>query len=365
MSRVKAKAKVQETFDLQWQHQLSDYITVMVWFPEQAALNGLVVSSAAGEVSYYSQDGTSVALQSATDESVDCLAISADGQFVAAGGQDGKVTLWQAQADVTFQPVSTLENAPAWIDRLTWHPSRNLLAFSLGRYAQIWDAEAGEVVATLNFENSTVLDLSWHPNGDWLTVSGYQGVKIWSASDWDADPTVVEIPSASTTIAWSPDGKYMASGNIDRTISVLESEHFGLPWIMRGFPGKIRQLVWSDSALKRGAPLLASSSSQSIVVWEKHSDDRVGWEGKVLGEHGDRVQAMQFQPGAATLATAGQDGWLVIWQKGRIAQSLEGAPDGFSSLVWHPKAQFLAAGGQQGEVMLWSRLVRNQGFGSK
>lgn len=363
MSRV--KAKVQEAFDLLWQQQLSDYVTAMVWFPDQATLNGLVVSSAAGEVSYYSPDGTAVGLQPAGDESVDCLAISASGQFVATGGQDGRVRIWQIQIDGSFQAVATLENAPAWIDRLVWHPQRPLLAFSLGRYAQIWDAVAGEVVATLNFENSTVLDLTWHPNGDWLTVSGYQGVKIWSATDWDADPTVIEIPSASTLIAWSPDGKYMASGNIDRTISVLEWEKFSVPWLMRGFPGKIRQLVWSDTALKRGAPLLASSSSQSIVVWEKHPDDAIGWEGKVLGEHGDRVQAMQFQPGSATLATAGQDGWVVVWQKGRIAQSMEGAPDGFSSLVWHPKAQFLAAGGQQGEVIVWSRVVRGQGFGSK
>jgi WD40 repeat protein len=365
VSRVKAKAKVQEAFNLLWQHQLSDYVTAIVWFPDQAALNGLVVSSAAGEVTYYSQDGVAITLQTAAEASVDCLVVSADGQFVAAGGQDGKVNLWQAQADAAFDSVATLDNAPAWIDRMTWHPHRNLLAFSLGRYAQIWDAEAGEVVATLNFENSTVLDLTWHPNGEWLTVSGYQGVKIWSASDWDADPMVLEIPSASTLVVWSPDGKYMASGNIDRTISVVEWENFGLPWVMRGFPGKIRQLVWSDTALKRGAPLLASSSSQSIVVWEKHPDDTVGWEGKVLGEHGDRVQAMQFQPGTATLATAGQDGWLVIWQKHRIAQSLEGAPEGFSSLVWHPQAQFLAAGGQQGEVIVWSRSVRAQGFGAK
>lgn len=365
MSRVKG----QEILKLQWQQTLADYVTAIAWFPEKATLpvNSLVASSAAGEVVCYLSTNSgiqSLPLQSATDESIDCLAISADGQFVAAGGQSGEVKIWRMSANAEPELIATLENAPAWVDRMAWNPHFPQLAFSLGRYVQVWDAIAGDVVATLNFENSTVLDITWHPDGDRLTVAGYQGIKVWSAQDWDEDPYLVTIPSASNMIAWSPDGKYIASGNIDRTIAVIEWENLGHPWVMRGFPNKIRQLVWSDSALKRGAPLLASSSSQSIVVWEKHPDDEIGWEGKVLGEHDDFVEAMQFQPETSLLATAGKDGWVVLWQKSnRIAQMLEGAPDGFSALAWQPKGQQLAAGGQGGELVVWSKVSRGQGFG--
>lgn len=377
--------KHQETLQPLWQQTLSDYVTAIAWFPTTAALpaNSLVASSAAGEVVFYRPDkATKVSgtlLQQPSDQSVDCLAISADGQFVAAGGQNGQVNIWQFQSEQTQseqtqseqpqseqpQLIATLDNAPAWVDRMTWNPKHNQLAFSLGRYVQVWDAATAEVITTLNFENSTVLDITWHPDGERLTVAGYQGIKVWSATDWDDDPYFVEIPSASAIIAWSPDGKYIASGNIDRTIAVLEWENPGIPWVMRGFPGKIRQLVWSDTATKRGAPLLASSSSQSIVVWEKHPDEAVGWEGQVLGQHEDRVQALQFQPGTPWLTSAGADGWVVLWQKNRIGQTLDGASDGFSELAWHPKGQFLAAGGQRGELVVWSKVMRGKGFGQK
>ncbi|WP_316429946.1 hypothetical protein [Leptolyngbya sp. NK1-12] len=362
-----------QVFTLLGQHSLSDYVTAIAWFPEAvgSAANYLVASSAAGEVALY-QVGTQLdgtMLQSATDQSVDCLAVSRDGQFVAAGGQDGRVQIWQVELAELSSPkltlIASLENAPAWVDRMAWNPQQKLLAFSLGRYVQVWDAAANQVVTTLNFENSSVLDITWHPDGDRLTVAGYQGIKVWSAADWDDDPYLVEIPSASTIVAWSPDGKYIASGNIDRTISVLEWENPAMPWLMRGFPGKIRQLVWSDIALKRGAPLLASSSSESIVVWEKHPDERVGWEGQVLGQHDARIEAMQFQPGTSTLATAGADGWVVLWQKRRLGQMLDGAPDGFSSLCWHAKGHQLAAGGAAGELVVWSKGTRGQGFGQK
>jgi WD40 repeat protein len=354
---------------------LADYVTAVIWCA--ADQNELIASSAAGEVVLYrigeNNEINPELLQPASGQSVDCLAVSADSQFLAAGGQSGQVQIWrfepssgQDQSELDqgrFQLIATLDNAPAWVDRMAWNPKQNQLAFSLGRYVQVWDANVAEVVTTLNFENSSVLDITWHPDGDRLTVAGYQGIKVWSAADWDEDPVFVEIPSASTIIAWSPDGQYIASGNIDRTISVIEWQQPASPWLMRGFPHKIRQLAWSDTALKRGAPLLASSSSQSIVVWEKHPDDMVGWEGQVLGQHEGRVQAMQFQPGTGLLASAGTDGWVVLWQKSRVGQTLNGAPGGFSSLAWHPKGHQLAAGGQSGELVVWSKGMRGQGFG--
>lgn len=369
---AKAKAKQpQDKFEPLWQQTLSDYVTVIAWRPETT---DLFAASAAGEVLLFSLTNSSSAngptlftLQTATDQSIDCLAVSSDGQFVAAAGQSGEVKIWRL-AELTGPepaPMAVLQ-APAWVDRMVWNPQCNQLAFSLGKYVQVWDAETAEIVATLNFDSSSVLDITWHPDGDRLTVAGYQSVKVWSASDWDEDPSMMQIASASTMILWSPDGKYIASGNLDKTISVVEWDNPGSPWVMRGFPGKIRQLAWTDRPQKQNAPLLASASTDSIVVWERHANDAIGWEGRVLGQHDDRIQAMQFQPQTTTLASAGTDGWLVLWTKAsRIGQTLTGAPSGFSTLSWHPQGQQLAAGGQAGELVVWAKTKRGQGFGQK
>ncbi len=364
MSGVKAKqsrskSAKSESFEPLWQQRLSDYVTVILWSP-----NGdLFAASASGELVGYQDNGKAqVILQAATGESIDALALSANGELLAAGGQNGQVCIWRLPET---QPIVLLENAPAWIDRLAWSPTRNQLAFSLGKYVQVWDGDSGEVITTLSFESSSVLDLTWHPHGDRLTVAGYQSIKVWSALDWDEDPEVIEIASASTRILWSPEGSYIASGNLDKTISVIDAQRPTEPWMMRGFPGKIRQLAWTDAPIKQGAPLLASASTDSIVVWHRHPDDAVGWEGKVLGQHDARIQAMQFQPGSSLLASAGEDGWVVLWPKAtRLGQMLKGA-ERFSSLSWHPQGELLAAGGQNGELIVWAKTMRGKGFGQK
>lgn len=132
---------------------------------------------------------------------------------------------------------------------------------------------------------------------------------------------------------------------------------------MQGFPGKIRNLLWSD-ARSGVAPLLLASSVEGIAVWTKQTEDRDGWEARVLDAHNGIVQAIAFQPNSLLLASASDDGWVYLWQKAKqVAQILDGAPNGFSTLAWHPNGQYLAAGGQNGELLVWSESKRGKGFG--
>ncbi|MBW4421721.1 MAG: PD40 domain-containing protein [Myxacorys californica WJT36-NPBG1] len=355
------KAKKKSEFALHSQGRLSDYVTAIAYSPDGKTL---AASSGAGEVVLYHGVGTLqvMSLQKVIGRSVDCLAFSQDGQFLAAGGQNEQVNIWRMHSEVP-ELIATLGNSAAWVDRLAWSPTQNLLAFSLGKYVQVWDAGSVNIAATLNFDTSSALDITWHPDGKRLSVSGYQGVKIWTADDWNDDPYLLTIPSASVAIAWSPDGKYIASGNLDRTITVLKWEN-PHPWVMRGFPGKIRQLNWSNVFTKAGAPLLASSSVEGIVIWEKQEDETLGWEGRVLAGHEATIQSIQFQPDSFLLASASADGSVCLWQKAkRQIQVLNGAPSGFSCLSWHPQGHQLAAGGQNGELLIWSTGLRGQGFG--
>ncbi len=232
----------------------------------------------------------------------------------------------------------------------------------MGRYVQIWDADTKTVITTLPFANSSVLDLAWRPNGESIAISGNGGVKVWSTQDWNDDPYLIDMPSASIVTAWSGNSKYIASGNFGNTITVLEygSPH---PWMMRGFPGKISNLTWSQR-LSNNAPLLAASSIEGIAVWKKEADDKDGWNANVLTLHERKIQALEFHPHSLLLASAADDGWLGLWTKAKqVGQILEGARGGFSCLAWSKDGQKLAAGGQNGELIIWSESKRGKGFG--
>ncbi|MFB2937055.1 WD40 repeat domain-containing protein [Aerosakkonemataceae cyanobacterium BLCC-F154] len=347
--------------DQTWQGTLSDYITVVAWSTDGKTL---AASDAAGEIILLKDRENLVYLQTANDQSVDCLAFSADGQYLAAGGQNGEVKIWRLEAEET-QLITTLENAPNWVDKLAWHPQTNQLAFSMGKYVQIWDADSQKVEVTLNFESSSVLSIAWRPNGENLAISGQLGVKIWDAKNWNDDPRNLEIPVASLTLAWSGDSKFIASANLDNTLAVWQWD-IPEPWLMRGFPGKIRALSWSDLLTSIGAPRLAVATAQSVVVWEKAADESIGWQGKLLDSHDGIVQAIAFQPQTFLLASAAEDGLIGIWEKAKeIVQILDGANEGFSCLAWQPQGNKLAAGGSNGEIFIWSKVSRGKGFASR
>ncbi|WP_315792128.1 WD40 repeat domain-containing protein [Fischerella sp. JS2] len=339
-------------FDQYFCGTLSDYVRAIAWSPQGTML---AAASAAGEVTLWQNDNFTT-LQTGNDQSVDCLAFSHDGQFLAVGGQDGLVKIWQGT-----ELIATLENTPAWVDQLAWSPNSHQLAFSFGRRVQVWNADTREIVVILNFESSSALGIDWRSDGNYLAIGGHQGIKVWNCRDWNQAPYILDIPSVSIAMAWSPDGKYLASGNMDRTITVVESQllvsgNDPQPWVMRGFPGKIREIAWSDIGNQNDVPILACCSVDGIVVWEKSQDESLGWEATVLTNHVDVINAIAFAPNSLLLASAGADGWVCLWKDAKqVSQILTGSSDGFSCLAWHSQGKLLAAGSKEGELFIWAK----------
>lgn len=359
-----------------WQGQLQDYVTAMDWSPDG---EWLAIASGAGEVTLLNVfKKQSLVVEESGTESIDCLGFSYDGQFLAVGGQNGQVKVWQLSTGLVGDskgdsktnaalpaPVKVLEHARTWVEHLAWSPVRNELAFSLGRYVQVWDMAQAEMVTTLPFETSSVLDLAWHPDGEQLALSGHLAVKIWSRSDWDDDPKVQDLVAAAVAIAISPDGQYLAAGNLDSTLIVWGwgSPH---PWRMTGFPSKVSQLAWFSApagAPRSSAPMIAATSGRGCIIWRKQRTDEEGWASQVLDLHQGKIVALAFQPGSSLLASAAEDGRVILWHKAKqMSQILEGADRGFSTLAWHPEGKMLAAGGAQGEWRVWAQSDRGKGF---
>jgi WD40 repeat protein len=343
--------------ELSAKETLSDYVTAIAWSPIG---NTVAVASGSGEVRLL-KNFVSLSLCQPTGQSVDALAFSFDGKWLATGGQAGTITLWQMDGDVP-KIADTLE-CNSWVDRLVWHPTCNHLAFNRGKMVQIWDADQAEPVTSL-LGIASPQDIRWSPDGKHLAIAIKSNIHIWNAHNWDERLYQWELTSPASAIAWSPDGNYLASAVHDHSIGVLDwskAQHLqrestdenDLPTLMRGFPGKIRQLAWAD--LPRSAdlpPILAAATRELVTMWMQSPE---GWDSWVLDLHGGNVLDLAFQPKSGLLASLSEDGWIILWQAAlEAAQVLEGAEAGFSCLAWHPTGRHLAAGGQQGELFVWS-----------
>ncbi|BAC08278.1 hypothetical protein [Thermosynechococcus vestitus] len=80
--------------------------------------------------------------------------MSSDRQWWAAAGQQGRVLIGSLAGTENPQ---VLHYGSHWIDQLAWHPTLPWVAFSLGHHIQVWDVAQADVIATLDFEASSVL----------------------------------------------------------------------------------------------------------------------------------------------------------------------------------------------------------------
>jgi len=106
---------------------------------------------------------------------------------------------------------------------------------------------------------------------------------------------------------------------------------------MRGFPGKIRSLGWSEA----NTGLDAQPHPALKALWCGQSrDESLGWSGRVL-LHGV-VQASPFNPALSFFAA--EDGRVCLWHKANGAGS-RWCSDGFSCLA--SQGQQLAGGSKR------------------
>jgi WD40 repeat protein len=327
-----------------WRGQLTEYITSIAWSNSGEAL---VASSAGGEVAYWHGDRL-ISLLEPNGATIDSLSFDASDRYLVAGGQTGDVRVWDC---LNHQPqlLLSLPHQSIWIDTLVWHPDRPHLAFAIGRFVQIWDIAANELIATLDFDLSTVFDLAWHPAGTHLAVAGNLGVRVWVSSDWDKEAEFMPSTNTIKCLAWSPDGNFLAGATLDRQLLIGPTDELASSWVMSGFPARIGQLAWI-----KGTPqsIVAAVADDRVVLAVYSGKD---WQGIELNYHRDLVTAISVHPTRSWIATTSVDGAIVISDPDLgVISDLDPVELDFTQIVWHPHRQTLATGSQQGEVTIWA-----------
>lgn len=342
---------------------LSDYVTAIAW-----SNNSMFAISAAGELVQWQMQGnrwkrhdfeivSTTSHSSLPSPSLNCLGLSADGNYLAVGGQSSTLSIWESNS-VTWKLVHTQRFGSHWLDQLAWHPTQPILAVGVGQQVYIWKIPASQPHRILEFESSTVLNLTWHPSGSFLAVGGHGGVKIWDIRE-QTTPSVLQVPGASLSAAWSPDGTFLASGNLDRTLSVMDFGH-PPPWLMQGFPGKVSAVAWASFSHERFQ--LAAVASDGISIWTQDSDQN--WQSKVLTDHQSLVRDIAVQPSGPLLASASDEPHINLWTRAKkLQQQLPGPSEGTHCLAWNPTGELLAVGGQDGSILVFEIVPEGKGFG--
>ena len=250
--------------------------------------------------------------------------------------------LWDAPAG---QHVGSALLGRSWVEHLAWRP---------GGAAPILAAAAGRKLTFLNpdlavrreFKEApkTITALSWQPRGGCAAVAYFGGVCLWDADDAVAQKEYA-YGNGIHALVWSPDARWLVSGNQDPSV------HLWMPDTdtelqMSGYETKVRHLSFDSSSR-----WLATSGSPDACVWDCSG---AGPEGRdpVMLPHPAQVCGVAFQRVHSLLASAAQDGTLMLWspERKQPMRATVKMPAAATCLAWSPDDALLAIGSEKGFV---------------
>jgi len=308
--------------------ELGDWIRALAW---DAAADRVVVACADGRVAAVAADGEIDVVHTHPGGALD-VAVSRDG-VVASGGEDGRLVIAGAAHDL----------GGGWVEHVAWRPDGRLLAATHRREVSFWSAD-GTRAATSAPLPATVACIDWHPRGVTLAAGSYGGVRLLRGRDGH-ETDHLDWTGSVLALAYSPDGHRLAHGNQDASVHFWDLRH-KRELEMTGYPLKVRQLAWSPDGRR-----LATGGSDVVTVWSFAGRGPAGSRPRELEHHDGRLTALAYQPDGELLASAAEDGLVLLWDAaGDVPLGAAALGAAVTGLRWTPDGTRLAAVTASGTV---------------
>jgi RNA polymerase sigma factor (sigma-70 family) len=247
------------------------------------------------------------------------MALSPDGKILATGLYEGVIQLWDAATGRELRQVKGPDRGYIWC--VAFSPDgRTLAACGNDGKVRLWDVAAGKVTRELTADPRGLLRVAFSPGGATLAASAGDGnLGLWDVASGKLRLRLVGHPEMSSifSLAFSPDGKLLAS------IATMHS----------------------------------ASTERALRLWEVNTGKELVHLafGQKAGVHSPGGQAVVFSPDGRTLATAGRDGTVSLWEvaTGGLRRRFHGHTAVVGNLEFSADGRTLASASSDTTVLLW------------
>ncbi len=278
---------------------------------------------------------------------VTALALLKDASLVAAGGDDGRVRIWDRDRG---ELLHTLESGAATISALGASHDGRWLAFNATEHGiALWDAHAGQPLGQLPGHAGEITALAFAPDGRHLVSAGRdKSVMLWDLETRQRVRALVNEGRADTlALAFAPNGRLLAAGDAMGGIRYWNAAAFReLSYVLVGSQALTALAVSPDSKW------VAAGGQEGLLRLVRQGIDK---QDISLAGAPETVHALAFSPDGNWLLAAGAHADILLWDlaHGTPPARLSGHNHGVFALALSADGQLLASGGDDFRVRLW------------
>ncbi len=283
------------------------------------------------------------------------IAVSPDGQTLAAAGESAEIRLWQVTlVPFEVEPLEPLASPSAHpIRALAFSPNGAMLlavqqdGVFLYDLAQSPGAQPEALLSTRETLSEDIRDSTFSPNGEQLVLATGEGtVQLWTVATRRRVASL-EVGSYLRTVAFTDSGKRVVAGSIDGSLVVWDLES-----------GESRQAdtdtaIFDVAASPDGVHVALVGSPSSLEIWRLDRLERVA---SASGVEANILYGVTFHPDGR-LVSAGNDGHLVLWHVDGmelVPEPLVAHHDIVRTVAFDPGGRWLAAAGLDGLMTIWN-----------
>ncbi|QVL33612.1 PD40 domain-containing protein [Telmatocola sphagniphila] len=277
------------------------------------------------------------------------IAVSPDGQFLATGGKDNSIKIWDLTKNGLL--LRTFFGHSSEVTSLKFtSDSRTLVSGSLDQTIRVWDVSFADAHITLKDHTGYLWACAYSPDGKYFATTGAdRQVCLYDATSNKLITQYQAGDSAITSLTFTPDSTQLATAGGDRKIKLWDIPGGKLQKEFLGHKAPIMALAIDPS----GKYFLSGSADKTAILWEKET-------GKVAYTFSDlksAVSALDFSPNGKWLAIGTADGLLRLFDRNagfKEVSKLSAHVSGVSCLQFHPNLPFLGTVGGDRLMRYWS-----------
>lgn len=301
------------------------------------------------------------------------LAASLDGRWLACGGQDGELTLWDLK-HARAAPRRLPARHGRVTDVLLSPDGRWLISAGVDSKIRLWMLAAGDPAGkpiVLEGHQGRIARLAIGGDGRWLVsasngmIPAENSVRLWDLNAADPAASGVDIAGHEGrlhALAIGLDGRAIASANADGTLRLwtrAEGRKFGASLVLRGPLGRLHAMCFSpDNRWLAAACEDAAGGKEAILLWELTSANPIAAPIELRGQSGG-TRCLSVTPDGQWLIAGGTDAALRAWDltrddPARRVSIVPGANEAIVNTTISANGKWLAALGAEGGISLWS-----------